>query len=389
MENLTAFSENKNELHLSGEMETEPGLRIRYYDKLNEENEAKWLEFWQKCRHSHFQQHPLFGQVQQAQKKSVIYAMGEKQGKLVCAGVFCINPLINGLSRFSEAACLRGPAFDDAEAGKEFLAEITRHFKNQNIRCIRLCPYWSFPEAEAVETTLKETGFEYSVCGKESRSNTGLIDLSTSEAELFAMLPKKTRYDIRRAERLGVCVKAAKSSNEANEFYEHLSNMYRHRGIIDTPRKEFESIFNIILRHGDIAIVLNAYHDQEFIGGLYLFRGAKTCHLSRYVVKREFSEQVANLTIAPSLLWEGIKWAKSRNCETMDVERYEQNLEVTHLWHNFMKTKRDFNAKPAQIIAPHTFIINPLGCKMCKARAFGSKIVRRVSAIPYLLRKAF
>jgi len=366
------------------------GVKTSFYDKLDAVKQSQWDPFWRTCQHTHPRQNFLFGEVERAQGKTVVYAVGEIDGRIVCIGIFSISPLFLGERFCSEAECLHGPVFDDIGCAREFLLAIKSYFVAFNVTSIRLSPYWLYPEAEPVESMLNELGFTttLSVGQPGVRFPTGLIDLTSSTDEIFSGLKSKTRQEIRRADRLGVSIRPTKSPVEASQFFEHLSNMYRQRSLdfYAVSSKEFKATFDYILRGGGFGVLLVAFYGQTFLGGFYIFRGVQTCHYVKYVVVRQPLGELANLTIAPALWWRGIQWAKEKGCRWIDVESYLQDLEPYDRRYRQHRLKKQFNPVPVQRLAAQTCVCKPTAYAIRKGYRFCKHKLNVLRGLRYQLR---
>ena len=332
-------------------------MNVNLNHSLDQSQQIEWDRFWGQCEHTHPRNHLLFGRIERARGRTPVYATGEVDGRLVCAGIFSTRPLLGGNRGSLEAVCQRGPIFDDVGYARDFLLEAANRFRELNVGGLRISPYWIYPEAEAVESLLGELSFcVYEGDGK--RTPTGLVDLRPSEEEIFAGLRSKTRQEIRRAERLGVSIKPADSFEEAKPFYKCLSGLHQQRSLDAISFREFEATFEYIFKKRELGVLLNAFYGSTFLGGLWIVRGPKVSHHARFVVEREKLRDLANLTIGAALWWEAIKWAKSKGCTWLNVEGYEVGVDKTHPRYYVYKLKKKFNPQPAQIIAEHVFVCN-------------------------------
>jgi len=123
--------------------------------------------------------------------------------------------------------------------------------------------------------------------------------------------------------------------------------------------KEFKANFSCANENKQLAVLLNASLEDEFLGGLWIVRSSQTAHFCRFVVARDSIKSLGSFTIGPALWWEGIKWAKAVNCRWVDVEGYEQDVTPEHQRYNLYKLKSEFNPLQAHVLAPATSIIIP------------------------------
>ena len=366
------------------------GVKTSFYDKLDAPKQSQWDQFWHACRHAHPRQNLIYGDVERAQGKTVVYAVGEIGGRIVCTGIFVARQLFLGNRFFSEVECLGGPVFDDIGCARDFILAVKSYFRTLNVASITLRPYWFYPEAEPVKCMLSELGFSTmpSVGRSGVRFPTGLIGLMSSAEEIFASLKSKTRQEIRRADRLGVSIRPTENPVEASLFFRHLSKMYRQRSLdfYAVSSKEFKAIFEHILRYGHIGVLLVAFYDQAFLGGLYIFRGVQTCHYVKYVVVRQPLRKLVNLTIAPALWWRGIQWAKEKGCDWIDVESYIQDVKPYDRRYRHQRLKAQFKPVPVQSLAAQTYVYIPTGYAIRRAYTFCVHKLNVLRALRYQLK---
>lgn len=362
-------------------------VKISFHYKLYPHQQSEWVRFWEQCRNSYPRQHYLFGEVERAKGRTPIYVMGKVDGDIVCIAIFSIHPLFFG-KRFSlEAYCLRGPAFDDVSFFKEFIQQVIARFKALGVAIVRVSPYWQFPEAEEVESVLNELRFVPYYKSEGSRSDTGFVDLRRPENEILVSFPRSVRYNVRRAEKLGVKVQAVTKIDEAYAAYECLSAMRSTRGLTPMSREEFTATFKHILKDREQGILLVASLNNELLGAFWLIRGPYIAYPIGYALNTENCRRlVRTLTVGHPLWWRGMKWAKENKCSWLDVEGYNENIEKSNPHYHIHEFKSHFRPKPVQIISEHICVCNALNYVVYKIdRSFlrGFKFVR---SLPYQLR---
>ena len=364
-------------------------LRVDFFFDLNSEQKLEWSEFWQDCGHSHPRQHILFADIEKAQGKMAVYAAGRVDGRIKCIGVFSIKPTFFERKFSLEAVCLRGPAFDNIEYAKEFLAQSMNYFKSLKVGRIRISPYWQYPEAQAVEQGLMQLGFRGLDCYSGTRSFTGTVDLRQSDEEMFASLKSKTRQEIRRTEKLGVSIRPAVNRDDANLFFQTLSSLHHQRSLDAISSREFDATFENVLKDQQLGILLNAFNNGDFIGGLWVIRGPKTCHYARFVVVRDALKKLKNLTIGPALWWRGIRWAKEIGCSELDVEGYQDDVPRHHPKYSLLKLKSRFNPEPVEILGQYQYVCNRATYAVYKGYRFSQRGLGFVRAMPYRLKTSW
>ncbi len=366
-------------------------MKLNFRYELNEEQQKQWIRFWQKCRHSFPRQHFLYAEIEKEQGRVPIFISGEINGSIECIGIFSIRPLFFG-KRFSlEAYCLRGPAFDDVSVFKTFMEIVIKQFRFMKVGCVRVSPYWQFPEARNVEAALEELGFTSYYKREGSRSDTGMVDLKRTESEIMASFSPKTRKHIRRTEKFDIEICAAKTLDNALLGFNSLCKMRYDRGLTPMLKSEFTKMFESIVKYQNYGICLNAISKERILlGSLWIIRGEQVAIPAGYVVEMEECKKIASdLSIGPPLWWNGILWAKEKGCILLDVAGYSDKTPETSYWYQIYKFKEKFRPQPIQIISEHICICCPFTHAIHRCYTFIRRGTRFARSLPYQLKKKF
>lgn len=358
-------------------------MEVDFQLKLNEEQKKQWFEFWNNCRHSYARQHYIYGEIERAKGRIPIYTTGYVNGCLVCIAIFSIRPMFFGNKFSLEAYCLRGPAFDDVSFFKEFIQLVITQFRQLHIGSIRISPYWQFPEAEEVESILKELKFDpYTQIG--CRENTGFVTLSENENEMMSNLSKKVRYNIRRAQKEGISFRPIFNMNEALVAYRCLKFMRSKRGLIPMSQSEFEATFEHVFKNQKHGLLLGAFLEKNFLAALWLIKGLHIVNTPCYAIEPKACKRLAKkLTIGHPLWWKGMLWAKEKGCLWLDVEGYSENTERSNSVYQIHRFKKQFHPIATQIISQHVYICNSVIHNLHKGRNFAKRGYRFLRSLPY------
>lgn len=330
---------------------------IRFDEFLNDEMREQWNAFWSSSEHSFPRQHFLYGEVERSKRRTPIYVSGMKDGQVCFVGLFSVHPLWRHKCSF-EAVCLRGPVYDDAAFGEWCLSETVQYFSGLGVGRVRIGPNWSFPEAERVEKGLFDLGFSiYETYHKMGRRSTGIVLIDQTDEDILRSFRKSTRYEIRKAERLNLMVRPADNYAEAKLFYKHLKRMCKERGVTCYGSAEFNAMYQSVLRSRELGIILNAYYNNEFLGGLLLLRGAHTAHTAKFVVRSNIVKKLSNLRLAPIVFWHGMRWARDNGCRYVDLEGYSSSDQTGHL-QLIYRYKSGFNPTEIQVLGQYSITCN-------------------------------
>lgn len=350
--------------------------RLLFLDDLDDENRYKWLEYWSSHNHAAWRQHPACGEVARACGERPIYVIGFVNDDIQLVGVFNLRSIVSGLGTI-DAVCLRGPVFEDLSFANWCLPRIHEYFRLRKIGSIRIGPYWRFPEAVEVEQSL--FGMGYQRFEKEhalGRRTTGIVDLRGGEEELLKSFKQSTRYEINHARKLGVDLRIASSVDEAMEFFNHLDQRDKERGIGRTIRVEALAISAFLTAESEAGAIISAYQGDVFLGGLMVNRGGKTAFTVKFVVSEDCKRLLPTLRIAPILFFNGMLWAKSRNCEFVDLEGYSQS-DPNHGDKAFVnRYKAGFRPAECESLGQYSMVCNKSLYRIQQLLNLGGKLAR-------------
>lgn len=137
------------------------------------------------------------------------------------------------------------------------------------------------------------------------------IDLRRSEEELLVAMERRTRYNVNLATRKGVIVRASSNPPDVKAFYALLN--------ATTARKHFavhdeNYYFKMLTAFGEDATLLFAQHEGDTLAAALVL----TFGDFAYYVAAASSAIKRELKASNKLVWEAIRWAKSRNCAWFD-----------------------------------------------------------------------
>ncbi len=91
------------------------------------------------------------------------------------------------------------------------------------------------------------------------------------------------------------------------------------RGLTKPNYDEYEGTYGHIFKNQELGVILNAYSDNTYLGGIWVVRGTETAHGYWWVVLRDQLKKL-NLRIGNVILWNGMLWAKEMGCHYFDLE---------------------------------------------------------------------
>jgi len=333
---------------------------IEFDNFLSVEARKAWDAYWAASPHSAPRQNACYGDVEGAQNHRVVYVTGKKDGEVAFIGLYGLSPLFSR-NIYSEAVCLRGPVFDDIAFGKWCLAEVLAFFSKERIGQVRIGPRWIFPEAEEVESMLFDLGFEiFERHNPLGRRSTGLISIALDDEQLLASFSGYTRRQVRLADRLGIEIIEATKIEQAEEFFINIKKMYKKKALGNIARDDFFPVFDHVLKNGQVGVVLNAYSDSVYLGGLYLTRDGHTVYAYQLVVTDQANEKHRTLRLAPALFFHGMRWGREHGCTAMDLEGYSADIKGAGQLALVYLYKQGFRPSEVKSLGQYAAVVRPM-----------------------------
>lgn len=248
---------------------------------------------------------------------------------------------------------LRGPVCDDESElilGIKNIIKILGKGKTLNLR---LNPYWDYPAGKDVESHLRQLGFEIYTSQQDLHCQTITIDLSQSEEEIFQRCRKRTRYEIRKAQKVGLNVKIAETENEIKAFYRLLRKMERKKNLRIPGFAFILKLWTKVLKDQNLGILLMTYFEDRPVSGVIILR-----HGDRAVYSWGASEVDLEKPFPKNhwAIWKGILWAKAKGCRLFDLGGFT-GKPGNPLLENIDLFKRGFGGDICQLVQSHQFII--------------------------------
>ena len=240
----------------------------------------------------------------------------------------------------------RGPICDNVELWQNVLVEVIQHLRKQNAYIyVDAAPEWVDSNTSTAESLFSDRQWT-----QVSAARTTLrLDLSKTPDELFAAFRKNSRYEIRRAERLGTNVFLPSSDADVNEFLSIYTSMAERKGFVpDSPDRlrQFVDWFRLEQDRGSLLL---AAHKGSILGGIVIVRAGNRCW---YVWGA--SQKHEHLNVGHLLQWRAIQWARDHGCTEYDFGGYTPGATSGPAWF-----KEGFGGYVVRFVPPHRRIIRP------------------------------
>jgi hypothetical protein len=316
----------------------------------------QWRSFLERANHQQPQQDVRFASSLIADGNDVLYATG-REGKDLCAVALLEmrkHPFLPGCH--SVAMAYSGPVCDDAGQFSAFLDGLVAHKALSRVGRLRVTPYWLGDDADKMQQILDTRGWR--VFEQQPVRQTGIIDISGDMEQVVARFSTSTRRELRRADRQGIVIEPAVTTQAFREFLDSLNRHRTDRAMAPIPVDGMLATCENVAKGNDLGTLLIARHEGNFLGGLLCYRGRDTVHTPYFTNEPERLRKVGNLRIAPLLFLAGMNWAKERGCSMVDLEGYEKPTDPNHKMYAINKYKSELAPMQVQRVAGHEIVLN-------------------------------
>jgi len=208
------------------------------------------------------------------------------------------------------------------------------------------------PEIETTDSSskkilglLQDNGFRKDGWALNS-TKTFNIDLTKNEAELLKNMEKDTRYNVRLAIRKGVIVRETNDLEQFKTLYFDTAK----RKKFWPAKKELEALWKVFSRNGSAAI-LTAFSNNQPVASTLLLYGNKSALYYHAASLEKYREVMAPYL----LLWESMKFAKSKGSTVFDLEGIKDpRYRATKRWGGFTLFKKGFGGRDVEYLGSFT-----------------------------------
>ncbi|MDR3298264.1 MAG: peptidoglycan bridge formation glycyltransferase FemA/FemB family protein [Candidatus Nomurabacteria bacterium] len=303
---------------------------------------------------ANFLQSSGWGKVYELTHEKVFYLGLRDEGKLMGSAVVILKPAKRG--HYLEIP--GGPLVDwgDKKVVKLLLDGLRELAEKERCVFVRMRP------------NIEDNGKNRKIFGQSGLSvspmhlhaeHTVMIDLTKSEDELLAAMRRQTRYEVKRADRLGIRVDYDTSDKAFREFYEVQKETALRQKFI-TSSEEFILAQREVF--GEEARIYRAEMNGEILAlGLILMQAPEAIYheAASTELGRKYPGAYA------------LQWRVTRDAKAMGLKRY--NLfgiappnTKNHRYAGVTTFKMGFGGEAVSYLPAHDLVVNPLAYQMTK-----------------------
>lgn len=305
----------------------------------------KWSEIIKKYPEANFLQSPAYAKMNELLGDKVIEEDFGGRGR----ALMIVRDAKRG--RYLEIPC--GPLIDwkDKKLAREVFEKIRKIAEKEKCVFVRVRPQL-LASAENLKI-LESLGLKKSPMHLAAE-HTVIIDLSKSEEELLAEMRRQTRYDVRRAEKLGIKVEKSNSEEIFREFRNEQAKTARRQNFIPPSLKvllaEREAFDD------DIVIYTAETSEGEKIAyGLVIKTGKEGDYY-----EAASTELNRKLPGAHALLWRAVKDLKADGFKRFNLWGIAPAGQPNHRYAGVTTFKTGFGGEIVEYVPAHDLIISKI-----------------------------
>ena len=297
---------------------------------------------------ANFLQTSTWGKVYEKDGKKVFYLGLFEDKKLIGSSVVILKPAKRG--RYLEIP--GGPLLDwdgDIKALRFFLKEIAKLAEREKCVFVRMRP--NIPDTEQHRKLAERLKLVKSPMHLHAE-HTVMLDITKSEEELMTEMRRQTRYEVRRAQKLGIKVSYETSEKAFNDFYDLQLETAERQGFIPSTRHLIMAQHEVF---GDKARIYTATLD-----GKVLAKGEILLQAPEAVYHEAASTlDGRKLPGAYALQWQIIQDAKALGLKRYNLFGIAPPNSPHHRYAGVTTFKTGFGGEQLAYLSAHDLVIKP------------------------------
>lgn len=224
--------------------------------------------------------------------------------------------------------------------------EVIEFFKHmastEHVWFIRINPLISVSEEN--NKFLKSFGFIPSAIHAMDGEHCWLLDLTASEDELLMGMRKTTRYEIVRAQKLGVSIEKSENPHDLVYFHKLYEMTAERHGFI--PHSGIDEEFEIFVKEKMALLFLGRHEGKVLASAIILFYGGQAIY-------HHSASMPTNIGVNYFLQWEAIREAKKRGMKAYNFWGIAPDDKPNHPWIGLSLFKKGFGGHAVDYIHAH------------------------------------
>ena len=181
------------------------------------------------------------------------------------------------------------------------------------------------------------------------------LDLTKSEDELLANMRKTTRYEIKKAQKLGIQISTSKNPAEIDAFYQLQMHTAAQHKFIPFSRDFLKTQFKVFVADNQVVLYTASLKDKVLTQAMINFYGQEADY--------HYSASSAEGRKYPGsylIQWQAIKEAKHRGLKRYNLWGVAPEGQKGHRFYGVSVFKRGFRGQDIHYLPARDLVINPV-----------------------------
>lgn len=299
--------------------------------------EANFLSSWE------------WGQFQESLGKKVDRVMGQVDGTVVAAALLVTEVAKRG----TYVACAGGPLvnWESLQETTAFFEILQKYAHDRHAVFIRFRPQALTEQISA--HCLQLLGARLAPMHLTA-DFTLQLDLTKTPEQLLSEMRKNTRYEVKRAEKLGISIEFSKNSDDLREFYSHQLALATKHGFVPFSHEFLLRQFQSFLET-DSVVLVHAKQQNTLLASAFIifYNGEAVYH---YGISTPANDKLPGAYAAQ---WAAILEAQRRGCTRYNFWGVTHATQVDHRFSGVSLFKRGFGGFEVDYLPAHDIPLQP------------------------------
>lgn len=312
------------------------------------EDKNEWESFLSLHEEANFLQSWYWGEFHKRLNKEIIRSGFYKNGKII--GVML--SVVENARRGKYLTVPGGPIIDWNDSSSVSCAFSEMRNIAQKFGCVFVRIRPQLIETDFFKNIFKKNGARKSPMHLTA-DLTHQLSLDKSEDELLANMRKATRYEIRKAQKIGIKIETSKDEKLIKKFYELQLDTAKRQKFVPFSFEFFKEQFKVFFGVDKAFIYTATFEKKTLAQAFIIFYGSEAVY--HYGVS---TVEGRNYPGAYLIQWEAIKEAKKREMKKYNFWGVAPEGNTSHRFAGVSLFKRGFGGEDVQYLPAQDLVIN-------------------------------
>ncbi len=236
-------------------------------------------------------------------------------------------------------------ARNDIPLWKYITDELVHISKKEGVIFFRISPLVD----SSFEEKLQGLGYKPAAIHAMDAELCWILPLDKSEDDLLKEMRKTTRYEIRRAQHLGVTITSTDSISQLNTFFRLYNETSKRQGFV--PHKGISEEFELFAKEKEVLLFTADFEGECIAAAIILFTGGQAI----YHHGASISHKIPGSYL---IQWEAIKEAKKRGMNYYNFWGIAPQNQPNHPWQGITLFKKGFGGHELSFLHAHDYPVS-------------------------------